>query len=332
MRELVRKTYGAVADKGGVVPEAGDRTMENLPSAIESIPQTHGVLTELEVTANGEYLPEEGVDGFSKVVANVVPTKRVVLPSIKVTNNLIVDGYWAGELVDTITLTNMKDMFRNCSSLQSLDVSNWDVSNVIDFIYMFDSCSSLQSLDVSNWNVGNATGMGNMFYSCSSLQSLDVSNWDVSNVTSIYNMFYGCSSLKELDVRNWDTRNLKKIYNTFNSCISLQMLDVSKWDASKVETITIPFGGCTSLKSIIGNKSIDDVLENNIGALNGLKISVNPFPGTPNIDRASLRALINGLADLTGQTAQTLTLGDTLRTKLTEEDIAIATSKNWSIS
>ena len=280
LRELVRKTYGAVADKGGVVPGAGDRTMENLPSAIESIPQTHGVLTELEVTANGEYLPEEGVDGFSKVVANVVPTKRVVLPSIKVTNNLIVDGYWAGELVDTITLTNMKDMFRNCSSLQSLDVSNWDVSNV----------------------------------------------------TSIYNMFYGCSSLKELDVRNWDTRNLKKIYNTFNSCISLQMLDVSKWDASKVETITIPFGGCTSLKSIIGNKSIDDVLENNIGALNGLKISVNPFPGTPNIDRASLRALINGLADLTGQTAQTLTLGDTLRTKLTEEDIAIATSKNWSIS
>jgi hypothetical protein len=49
------------------------------------------------------------------------------------------------------------------------------------------------------------------------------------------------------------------------------------------------------------------------------------------LNRASLRAVINGLADLTGQTAQTLTLGATLMAKLTEEDIAIAVSKNWSI-
>ena len=37
VRELVRKAYGAVANKGGNIPDVGDRTLENLPSAITSI-------------------------------------------------------------------------------------------------------------------------------------------------------------------------------------------------------------------------------------------------------------------------------------------------------
>ena len=48
------------------------------------------------------------------------------------------------------------------------------------------------------------------------------------------------------------------------------------------------------------------------------------------LDRASLRALINGLAEV--ETTQTITLGAALRAKLTEEDIAIATAKNWTIA
>ena len=50
------------------------------------------------------------------------------------------------------------------------------------------------------------------------------------------------------------------------------------------------------------------------------------------VDRASLRALINGLADRTGQSTLILTLGATLIAKLTEDDIAIATNKNWTIA
>jgi hypothetical protein len=84
------------------------------------------------------------------------------------------------------------------------------------------------------------------------------------------------------------------------------------------------------VESLIGDKTIDDVLSNNIGFLNNLKISLSL--DTTRLERASLRAVINGLADLTGQTAQTLILGATLIAKLTEEDIAIATNKNWTIA
>lgn len=275
LRELIRKCYATVAGKNGTVPEMGERNMENLPAAIAS---THDTLEELTITQNGEYTPQEGVDGFSKVVTNVVPSRLVKSSTLKVTNDCIVNGYWAGELVDVSKVTNMSNMFLSCSQLQSLNVSNWDVSGVTTMGYMFQGCSSLQTLDVSNWNVSKVTNTSYMFSICSQLHSLDVSNWDVSNVTTMVTMFYSCSSLQ----------------------------------------------------SLIGNLTIDDVLANNIGALNGLKVALSLNKTI--LDRASLRAVINGLADLTGQTAQTLTLGATLLAKLTEEDIAIATNKNWTIA
>ena len=39
---------------------------------------------------------------------------------------------------------------------------------------MFDGCESLQKLDVSNFDTSNVTDMYGMFYNCSSLQELDV--------------------------------------------------------------------------------------------------------------------------------------------------------------
>ena len=86
-------------------------------------------------------------------------------------------------------------MFYNCQSLISLDVSNWDTSNVTSMRSMFRNCTSLTSLNVSNWNTSNVTDMYGMFWYCHDLTSLDVSNWNTSNVTYMYDMFYYCSSL-----------------------------------------------------------------------------------------------------------------------------------------
>ena len=86
-------------------------------------------------------------------------------------------------------------MFYNCQSLTSLDVSNWDTSNVTDMTSMFYECNSLTSLDLSNFDTSNVTSMNGMFWYCYSLTSLDVSNWDTSNVTNMHNMFSNCNNL-----------------------------------------------------------------------------------------------------------------------------------------
>jgi surface protein len=116
----------------------------------------------------------------------------------------------------------------------------------------------------------------------------------------------------------------------FNGCTKLKNLNILNWDASKITTIGSMFHNTTSLETLIGYKSIDEVLEGLLSCMNNLKIGIDL--SYTQLDRASLRALINGLADLTGQTAQTLTLGATLMAKLTEEDIAIAVNKNWTLS
>ena len=169
-----------------------------------------------------------------------------------------------------------------------------------------------------------------MFYDCSQLQNLDVSNWDVSGVTNMQNVFRGCSQLQTINVSNWDVSSVTTMHSMFRFCTQLQTLDVSNWDVSGVTTMHNMFSECPQLQTLIGNRTIDDVLANNISALNGLKVALSL--SFTILDRASLRALINGLADLTGQTTQTLTIGPTLRAKLTEEDIAITTSKNWTIA
>ena len=75
--------------------------------------------------------------------------------------------------LDISQLTTMDGMFSGCSSLTSLDLSNWDTSNVIDMRSMFAGCSRLEVLDVSNFDTSrNDYIMGQMFNNCSSLQYL----------------------------------------------------------------------------------------------------------------------------------------------------------------
>ena len=55
-------------------------------------------------------------------------------------------------------------MFLDCSSLSSLDVSNFDTSNVTDMRSMFRNCRSLTSLDLSNFNTSRSVEyMSDMF-------------------------------------------------------------------------------------------------------------------------------------------------------------------------
>ncbi|MBO7763807.1 MAG: BspA family leucine-rich repeat surface protein, partial [Bacteroidales bacterium] len=81
-----------------------------------------------------------------------------------------------GDNFNTGNVKNVKDMFYNCRSLASLDLSNFNTGKVTDMSYMFYNCFRLASLDVSNFNTGNVTDMSYMFSVCNSLASLDLSS------------------------------------------------------------------------------------------------------------------------------------------------------------
>ena len=54
---------------------------------------------------------------------------------------------------------------------------------------MFEYCSSLTSLDLSNFNTSKVTNMSDMFYGCKALTSLNISSFNMSNVTDFTSMF-----------------------------------------------------------------------------------------------------------------------------------------------
>ena len=60
-------------------------------------------------------------------------------------------------------LTNLNYMFSSCSSLTSLNLSNFNTDNVYNMSHMFSFCSSLTSLNLSNFNTNN-TDMSYMLY------------------------------------------------------------------------------------------------------------------------------------------------------------------------
>ena len=137
--------------------------------------------------------------------------------SFKNKSNLLTVEY----LKVTSNVTNMADMFYNCTSLTQLDLSNWDTSSVTNISGVFANCSQLTQLDASNWDTSSVRSVYNMFYNCSSLTHLDASNWDTSKVEDMDSMFNGCSSLTQLDVSNFDTSRVHNTSNMFYNCSKL---------------------------------------------------------------------------------------------------------------
>lgn len=121
------------------------------------------------------------------------------------------------EYLNTEEMTDMSEMFYNCKSLTSLDLSHFNTANVTNMSGMFYNCQSLTSLDLSHFNTANVTNMNQMFYNNPSLTTITVSNlWDVSNVTNGDAMFAYCYNLKG---------GAGTVYNANNTGLSYAHID-----------------------------------------------------------------------------------------------------------
>ncbi|MCJ1996774.1 BspA family leucine-rich repeat surface protein, partial [Lactococcus piscium] len=91
--------------------------------------------------------------------------------------------------LDTSDVTTMLNMFRDCYSLGTLDLSNFNTTKVTDIRDMFRNCTSLTTLDFSKFNTAKVIDMRGAFRSCTSLTSLDLSSFDTSGVKTLDKLF-----------------------------------------------------------------------------------------------------------------------------------------------
>ena len=97
------------------------------------------------------------------------------------------EGIYEIKLLIYINMQNCSYMFYNCQNIISINISNFNTSNVTDMQKMFFNCSNLTTLsDISKWNTDNVNNINWMFFNCSKLSDLpDISNWNTNNVNDM---------------------------------------------------------------------------------------------------------------------------------------------------
>ena len=124
--------------------------------------------------------------------------------------------------------------------------------------------------------------------------------------------FYNCTNLKNIEIPNSVTIIH---YRVFHNCASLTDIIIP---SSIISLGVDVFTNCSKLTNVTLGDGFN---------CNGLNLS----PSTKySVD--TLVAMLTALADRTGQTAYTLTLGTTNLAKLSDAQKAIATDKNWTLA
>ena len=134
---------------------------------------------------------------------------------------------------------------------------------------------------------------------------------DTANVTNFSNMFNDCPA------KTIPSLNTKKGINFSNMFIYCEAEEIGEMDISNATNITGMFISCYQLKRIWFVPSC-------------IKLAIS-FANSSNLEDVATQSIVDGLADLTGKTAQTLTLHATVGAKLTEEQKAAITAKNWTL-
>lgn len=226
--------------------------------------------------------------------------------------------------------------FDYCSSLKSINFGNGLKSIGT---YAFCDCSSLESIVIpdSVENIGSSA-----FSNCSSLESIVIPN----SVESIQDyVFTSCTNLKSVDFGT----GVKTISSyAFDDCSSLESIIIP----DNVESIQgYAFDRCTNLTSVTfggGIKRLGRVFgwsfENltNVVLPQGFNIDYNHHDDDPDYDyycfdlsdstqysTETIVSWLECLADRTGQETYTFSIGSKNIAKLSEEQKAIATNKNW---
>ena len=111
-------------------------------------------------------------------------------------------------------LKNTSCMFEKCKA-SSLDMNEFDTSNVTDMSYMFAQCSVPQ-VDFSKFNTSKVTDMLFMFDACK-IQHINLNSFDTTRVTDMSFMFNECEA-DTIDLSGFITSESTDLDSMFDDC------------------------------------------------------------------------------------------------------------------
>lgn len=264
------------------------------------------------------------------------------------------------ETWDVSNITTLSWTFYNIPNIRSITgLRNWNISKLQKLDITFSGCKQLRQLDIESWNTSNLKALSNAFGNCLNLDLSILKDWDVSNVEYLNGAFSGNLGTDFSWLENWNiSSKLKDISNMINGAINLESLDLSRWNCPNIENMASSFYNCKKLRTLnisnIGNIGMieepddtSDTLSNFFGyclALEDMILGDNftissdkqlngryLFASTSALTTETLVSILNHLADRTGKTTNNLYFPTQLITKLSADQMSIATNKNWTI-
>lgn len=161
----------------------------------------------------------------------------------------------------------------------------------------------------------------------------------------ITSMFYKTSGVKNLKF-DFGYKVLPCSLDTLFRGCSAETIEAPFLETVAMTTYNRCFQDCTNLKEIktpinasasqsfarcFDFDNVNNILEE-VRFVSGTIRTYVSFNGSKFLSDKSIQSIIDGLADLTGSTAQTLTFNKTVGAKLTDTQKASASAKNWTIS
>lgn len=253
-------------------------------------------------------------------------------------------------LSDTTVLSYM---FYNSSDTEK--IPDMDTSKAIKMSSMFDGCNNLKS--IPKIDTSNATDIDNIFYGCYLIT--EVPELDISKAKSLKGMFQHCYSLKsiprsildncfkpelthyyqfyyfgfcycyrltellDLDIKAGYTSTNNLFFYTFDYCSSLRRLTF-KTNEDNTPIVTSMSGQTIDLTKYVGYFSNSSTAQKYAGDIDWTTSASKSF-----YNRDSMLETIKSLPIVTNCTIKFKREQGQL---LTEDEIAIATSKGWTVT
>lgn len=225
----------------------------------------------------------------------------------------------------TQNVQNMGYTFYNCKSVEVLDVSNFVTDNVDDMTSIFMYCWEVETLDLSNFNTSKVKSLKNAFYECYGLTELDLSSFSYDSMTIASGMLHSCNKLLTVNLGKFKPNSIE-LQGAFQGCTKLENITYTEFDTRNVTNISRLFYGNSYLVETppldlrsITSASNQSVFIHACPRLTTLRVynvkwSLQIGSGSGNYGKIltddSIINTFKELHDLTGGTAQTLTLSN----------------------
>lgn len=202
-------------------------TLDQITEAISNLEVNPAPnVEEITIIENGTYTPDEGVDGFNKVIVDIdtgLPEDLLVLTGDQ--SNRFRSSSWRsfldtyGKQMRTENLTDIDYMFNSQNTITEISFSLNSAPTGMSASYAFEDCSQLRVCPIIT---GTLKSVRQMFYGCSNLPNLpDFSNIDVSPILVSSTVYEGrinphCYSIRSIPMAYYKQLKNRTISKTYS--------------------------------------------------------------------------------------------------------------------